>query len=370
MPKLAIIGAGYLQLPLVYKAKYLGIETHCFAWEDGALCRDVADFFYPISITEKDEILSVCRQVGIDGILTIASDLAVLTVNYVAQQMGLVGNSDCYTSMVTNKFEMRQQLVAFGVASPKYRLTTEDVANVADFTFPLIVKPVDRSGSVGIAKVNAEKELHRAVQRAVACSFSKTAIIEEFVEGREVSVECISWKGKHFLLAITDKMTTSAPYFVEISHRQPAEVSAEVSRKIEQLTFSALDALHIENGASHTEIKITADEKLFVIEVGARMGGDFIGSHLVPLSTGYDFLQGVIDMALGKFSPPNVASFQNEVAGVYFLSEETIALKPIIENWRHYSEVVEADMLNKEITSLRSSADRSGYLIYKGEFKF
>lgn len=370
MPKLAIIGAGYLQLPLVRKAKCLGVETHCFAWEEGALCREIVDYFYPISITEKEEILSVCRQVGVDGILTIASDLAVPTVNYVAQQMGLVGNSDFYTSVVTNKFEMRQQLTSFEVASPKYQLVKKEEENVTDFTFPLIVKPTDRSGSIGVAKVNSEKELSFAVQRAIVCSFSKTAIVEEFVEGREVSVECISWKGKHFLLAITDKVTTSAPHFVEIAHRQPADVSSVMSRKIEKLTFSALDALHIENGASHTEIKITTDEQLFVVEVGARMGGDFIGSHLVPLSTGYDFLQGVIDVALGKFTPPDVSVFQNEVAGVHFLSAETIALKPIIENYQHYPEVVEAEILDEEVTLLQSSADRSGYLIYKGEFKF
>ena len=368
MLKLAIIGAGYLQLPLVQKAKTLGIETHCFAWEEGAVCRDVADYFYPISITEKEQILSICKKIGINGVLTIASDLAVITVNYVAQQMGLVGNSEECTVVTTNKFAMRQRFVSFGITSPKYWLLKETECFPVGAKFPLIVKPTDRSGSLGVEKVDAEQDFFSATSRAIECSFSKTVIVEEFVEGREVSVECISYKGEHFLLAITDKITTSSPHFVEINHHQPSKISAKLKHKIEKLTFAALDALQIENGASHTEIKITAEENLFVIEVGARMGGDFIGSHLVQLSTGYDFLQGVIDVSLGRFLFPDVANFSNNSVGVYFLSEESLFLKPFIENREKYSEIVEAVFLDKSISLLRSSSDRSGYLIYKGQF--
>ena len=369
MSKLAIIGAGYLQLPLVHKAKSLGIETHCFAWEEGAVCCQVADYFYPISITEKEQILSICQKVRIDGIITIASDLAVTTVNYVAQQMGLVGNQDAYTLLMTNKFFMREQFTSLGVSSPKYKICRELFCDVVDLKFPLITKPTDRSGSVGVTKVNSAMELTNALKEAINNSFSQTAIVEEFIEGREVSVECISWKGHHYLLAITDKTTTSAPHFVEIAHTQPAKLSVELTKKIEQLVMKVLDALHIENGASHTEIKITDNEELFVIEVGARMGGDFIGSHLVHLSTGYDFLQAAIELSLGTFTPPNLDKEEKYIAEVYFLSQETSWLKPIIENRENYPEIVEAKILNKNLTTLRSSSDRSGYLICKGQFQ-
>ncbi len=104
--KLAIIGGSYLQLPIVKKAKEMGIETHCFSWRDGAVCADVADFFYPISIIEKEEILKKCQEIGIDGITTIASDTAVVTVNYVASRMGLRSNPDKYSEVTTNKYKM------------------------------------------------------------------------------------------------------------------------------------------------------------------------------------------------------------------------------------------------------------------------
>ena len=104
MKKLAIIGASYLQEPLIEKAKSMGIETHVFAWAAGDVGEKSADYFYPISIVEKDEILKRCREIGIDGICTIASDLAVITVNYVANNMGLTANSIACTEKSTNKF--------------------------------------------------------------------------------------------------------------------------------------------------------------------------------------------------------------------------------------------------------------------------
>ena len=101
MGKLAVIGASYLQLPLVLKAKELGHTVHCFAWKDGAVCEGVADEFYPISITDKEAILEECRHIGIDGVLTIASDLAVLTVNGLETPIGLNFTVDAETLEVT-----------------------------------------------------------------------------------------------------------------------------------------------------------------------------------------------------------------------------------------------------------------------------
>ena len=107
MKKLAIIGASYLQNPLIEKAKSMGVETHVFAWECGDIGEKTADYFYPISIVEKEQILEKCKQIGIDGICTIASDLATIAVNYVANAMGLIGNSLECVELSTNKHMMR-----------------------------------------------------------------------------------------------------------------------------------------------------------------------------------------------------------------------------------------------------------------------
>lgn len=367
--KIAIIGGSYLQLPAVLKAKELGYEVHCFSWREGAVCEKHSDYFYPISIIEKEAILTECQRIKIDGITTIASDVAVLTVNYVASKMGLISNPNEYSKITTNKYLMRECFVKNNVPSPLFTIADKNNAySIEGFKFPLIVKPTDRSGSRGVEKVLNPLQLERAINRAQNEAFSGTAIIEEYITGCEISVESISYDGQHYILQITDKVTTGAPYFVELEHHQPSSLSIEVQEKVKTIVLNALDALHIQYGASHSELKITEDNEIKVIEIGARMGGDFIGSTLVELSTGYDFLEGVINVAMGKFNEPHIT--ENKYSGVYFLCKETEYLKSIIEHKEDYTQIIEAEITDNVLRNIECSGDRSGYLIYKSENKF
>lgn len=366
--KLAIIGASYLQKPLVEKAKEMGVYSICFAWEDGAVCKDLCDKFYPVSTVDKEEILKICREEQIDGITTIASDVATLTVSYVAEQLGLVGNPNKYAQTATNKYLMRQCFMENDVPSPKFCEAAGSVpAAVKNFHFPVIVKPTDRSGSRGVEKVETPKDLAQAVERACNESFQKRAIIEEFVEGREISVESISYIGKHYVLQITDKVTTGAPYFVELEHHQPSSLPDDIKQQVKAIVLNALDALHIQYGASHSELKITADGDIRVIEIGARMGGDFIGSDLVRLSTGYDFLKGVIEVAFGDFHEPQITA--HNCSGVFFLCEETKDILSIIQNVGKHPEIVRAEVTDPVLRNIEQSADRSGYMVYRSNYK-
>lgn len=365
MKKIAIIGASYLQLPLVQKAKAMGIETHCFAWADRAVCKDYVDYFYDVSALDKEKILEICQAIQIDGILTIATDIITPTVTYVAQHMGLISNSYETTENATNKWKMRECFAQFKCPIPKYKIADHISSDFSDFTFPVIVKPVDMSGSRGVSKIEHNRDLGPAINYAIDSSLSKKAIIEEYIDGDEVSVETISYDGKHYILAITDKVTTGSPYFVELAHHQPSQLSIEIQSKIQQVTIQALDALGIVNGAGHTELKINSKGDIYIIEVGARMGGDFIGSHLVQLSTGYDYLKGVIEVALGKFSQPqkNLTKY----SGVYFLCKET-------EQLMDYFKIDNPIIIHKEIQDyqlkhIKNSNDRSGYLIYQDDKK-
>ncbi|MBR6284291.1 MAG: ATP-grasp domain-containing protein [Muribaculaceae bacterium] len=366
MKKIAIIGASYLQEPIVRKAKEMGLYTICFAWREGATCANICDKFYPVSITEKEEILRICKEEDIDAICTIASDTAVIAVNHVAAHMGLIANDDCYSVACTNKYAMRQCFMKSNVPSPKYALATPNIPiDLTGFQFPLIVKPTDRSGSRGVEKIISSDSLNAAIARAQEASFSHEAIIEEFVDGQEISVESISYKGQHYILQITDKVTTGAPYFVELAHHQPSSLPEETQSRVKSIVIDALNALHIEYGASHSELKITPSGDVKVIEVGARMGGDFIGSNLVQLSTGYDFLKGVIDVALGTFEKPQIT--EHNYSGVYFLCKETERLKEVILNAKNYSAIVEARITDGSLHAVQCSGDRSGYAIYKSD---
>ena len=366
MKALAVIGASYLQLPLVEKAKEMGLRVICFAWADGAVCAEAADSFYPISIVEKEQILEICREERIDGVCTIASDVAAPTVAYVAEKLHLNGNRFDASKKANNKFLMRDAFSKAGIPCPRFRRVREDEAiDFSDWRFPLIVKPCDRSGSLGVMKVNSIDELKGQIDASLSLSFNNEAIVEEFIEGREVSVEFISYRGKHYPLTITDKVTTGAPHFVELEHHQPAELSKELFENIYSITAKALDALGITDGASHTEYKITDTGDIYIIELGARMGGDFIGSDLVRLSTGYDFVKGVIDVALDSFEEPVITDNHN--SGVFFLCKETERLLPLFQDGGTKSAIIKKELMTPSLKSVSCSADRSGYLIYQAD---
>jgi biotin carboxylase len=215
--------------------------------------------------------------------------------------------------------------------------------------------------------VTCPEELQRSLDNALSLSFKHEAIVEEFIEGREISVEFISYHGVHYPLMITDKVTTGAPHFVELEHHQPAELSEDQFEKIYSITQRALDALEITEGASHTEYKITESGEVYIVELGARMGGDFIGSNLVRLSTGYDFVKGVIDVALDSFEIPVFSKKCH--SGVFFLCKETERLLPFFQNETASLTIIKKEMTDYLLKSVSCSADRSGYLIYQADKK-
>jgi len=369
MPKIAIIGASYLQLPIYLKAKELKTETLGFAWAEGAVAKDYCTRFYDISTLEKEKILEVCIKEKIDGVLTIATDIAVPTVNYIANKLGLIGNSLLSSAITTNKYLMRQALQENFVTCPSfYQITNHnDLINILPgLIFPVIVKPVDRSGSKGVTKVNTADQLSVAVNTAIEESLTKTAIIESFITGVEVSVETISFKGRHHILAITDKITSGPPHFVELEHHQPSNLSVRIQDTIKKETIKALNALNIENGASHSEF-IISDKEIYVTEVGARMGGDFIGSDLVYLSTGYDFLKGTIQVALNQFEEPLTQWEKN--SGVLFYSVLTPKVKKMATSELVKPFVIQSEFNNALNLHLKQSSDRSGYFIYQSSVR-
>lgn len=349
----------------------MGLYVIGFAWADGAVCRDMPDKFYEISVTEKEQILDICRKEQIDGICTIASDVAAPTVAYVAEKMGLIGNSYECALRANNKYEMRKAFTNANIPCPQYwyindeSYITHHTSHITQLPFPLIVKPSDRSGSLGVMKVEREEDLQGAIENAMDCSFRKEVMVEQFIEGREISVEFISYQGKHYPLQITDKVTTEAPHFVELEHHQPADLSTAQYEEIYVLTDRALTALGVTNGASHSEYRITKDGKIYVMEIGARMGGDFIGAAMVKLSTGYDFVLGVIEVALGTFATPVFGERRH--SGVLYVSEEVAWMMPVLEHWQNYPELVAGEITLPGLRPITCSADRTGYVVYQAD---
>lgn len=363
MKKVVIIGANDFQNPLILKAKELGYETHVFAWKDGSIGEKTADYFYPISIVEKDKILKECKKIKPQAIASIGSDLASITVNYLAYELGLPCNNPKYSEQCTNKYEMRKVFLENGVVVPKFvKLGKDDEVILNEFEFPVIVKPTDRSGSRGIFLCKNIEEVKEAIPLSAELSFEKKAIVEEYITGNEYSCEGITQNGEHHILTFTKKYTTGAPHFIETGHKQPSDLTEEQQKNISEIIKKALTALKIENSASHAEFKIDEKGRIRIIEIGARMGGDCIGSHLVKISTGYDFVKMVLDVALGnKIKLVKVDKPQNAIIKFIF-NDEDIKKYEIIKS-RFPEEICYETEIKKDDLKITDSSSRKGYFI-------
>ena len=371
--KLAVIGASYLQMPLINRAHEKGLEVHAFAWECGDVGETAADAFYPISIVEHDKILEECRRIGVDGVATIASDLAAVTVGAVAHGLGLACNTPDCVAVSTNKKLMRERFAQAGCPSPASFAveSVEEALALFDgepkLSLPIIVKPTDRSGSRGVTKLDTLDGLAQAVAHAIEQSLNGVAVVEDFLVGREYSVEFISWAGVHHALAITRKFTTGAPTFIETGHTQPCDLDKPTMERVFQVVNDALDALGVTLGSSCSEVMVAPDGSISLVEVAARMGGDFIGAGLVPLSTGYDYVGAVIDCALG-IEPPPVADDlpyrKGNTAGVrYVVDQRDIdILNHLVEH--HPETIAEADIPERADAEVTDSSNRFGYALF------
>jgi biotin carboxylase len=366
--KLAIICASSDQIPLVNKAKEMGIETHCFSWdrENYTDCKGIADFFHPISILEKEQILEVCKEIKIDGVTSMIYDFAVPTVAYVAQGMGLTGNNYEDSLIPSNKFSMRQAFQRHGVSSPRFAVAGGSV-DVTGFRYPLIVKPTDRCSSIGVTKVEKEEDLQEAIQRAQENSYRKEAIIEEFLSGIELSVDAISWNGKHYILVIKEReLTAGVNCDVKIAGHYPLELPSDIQQKIINETQKALDAIKYRYGASNTEFRLDKDGNISILEVNPRMAGEY--SHiLMKLYNGYDVVKGVIDVALGQFEPPVIT--ETKYSGIYFWTKRSEWVKYYIDHWKEDPDIVQIELFDRELRDTQNNVDRGGYFIYQSAQK-
>ena len=367
MKKLAIIGSGELQTPLIMKAKDMGYETYVFSKKNNTVGEKVCTKFYDIDVLDVEKILEKCREIKIDGITTIASDITTKAVVYVAEKMHLKGNTLRTLERATDKYKMRNAFKLAGLITPTNFLITkiEDVNDIIKkINYPIIAKPVDRAGSAGVIKIDREDDLESSLLYSMRFSLKKQIIIEEFIEGKEYSCECISINGKHSKLVFTEKFTTGDPNFVEIGHIQPAKFEID-EKEIEEVVFKGLDALDIKNGASHVEFKITPNNEIVIIEIGARMGGDFIGSDLVPLSTGIDYIKLVIDIALDNNTSLPLIEQNNTCAIKFICNKNDYETFKIVE--RRYSSKIHSKSNNIKINNIKisNSSERYGWIIIK-----
>lgn len=378
MKKLMILGASILQLPAIEQAKKMGVQVIAVDMNPEAIGFKVDGITKEvISTIDIPAILEAARRHKIDGIMTLATDMPMQAVAVVAKELNLVGISSDTAIKATNKAAMREALKEAGVPVPLfYRVSSKQeyldaVESVRKSGYKCIIKPADNSGSRGIdllENFNAET-VERAFEYSKQSSRSGDLMVEEYMEGPEVSVETLSVNGECHVIQITDKLTTGAPYFVEMGHSQPSRHSQEIKRRIEEVAIAANRAIGIENGPSHTEIKVTKDGPK-VVELGARLGGDNITTYLVPLSTGVNMVECCIKIALGE--KPDLSKKQEKASAIRYFDIEYGKIKNIsgIEDAKAVPGVKQIFVVHgigDTMNGIKSSGDRAGFIIAQSD---
>ncbi len=375
MKKIMILGASILQFPAIEKALAMGLQVVVVDMNPDAIGMKLPGVIAEVvSTIDIPAVVATAKKHRIDGVMTLASDMPMRSVAAVANELGLIGITDDTALKATNKAVMRQALKDAGVPVPKFfKVSSKEEYDIAvsNFTIPFIVKPADNSGSRGIFKISDlsnNKQIEEAYTYSKQYSRNGDVVVEEYMNGSEVSVETLTIDGECHVIQITDKITTGVPHFVEMGHTQPTRLRGDIPAKIAEVAKVANRAIGITNGPSHTEIIVTSEGPK-IVELGARLGGDCITTHLVPLSTGVDMVECCIKIALGE-KPDIEAKFHMGSAIRYFNQQAgTVTAINGIEKAKTITGVQQISIVHgvgENVTEIDSSTARMGFVIAQG----
>ena len=364
-PKAVLIfGVGMLQQSIIQRAKLMGLFTVGIDPLEDAACRDEVDAYEVVGGQDYVGTCAIIEKYDIDAIVTAATDKPLVMMARVAKKYGFPFFSVDTAQWSTDKFQMKHRFMEGGIPCAKGRLV-HSADEVEDFEYPVIIKPRDNSGSRGVKLCRNREELADAITEALPYSHLDTVLVEEFIEGKEYSIESLHHDGKHEVVQFTEKKTTEFPYNVELGHIQPADISEENKQEIRKIISDIGHALCFENCPSHTELKIN-QRGIFVIETSPRLGGDYITSTLTPLSTGVNMEDELLRIALGKAINPQPQAVQ--YAGVRFFAFkegsiiEHVPNEQFVKEWPHVVDFSFHLKKGEKVHQITSSLNRYGHL--------
>jgi biotin carboxylase len=331
MTSLLIVAAGPLQVPAIEEARKLGLRTIAVDANPEAPGMALADQRYVVDILDPGAVLEVARHENIDGIMTLCTDAPVRTVAAVAAKLGLTALSVEAADRATDKRLMRKSLLKARVAIPGFREVDsleQALDAAAMLRFPLALKVPCSSGSRGVFRVDSADELACRFIQARKYQVQGALLIEEWMDGPEVSVEGACFENQVHVIQVTDKVLFPGAFPVEAGHTQPSRLADGTVQQIRTTTQDAVHALALNNCAFHAELKVTSAGPK-IVEIGARLGGDRIATHLTPLSTGVNLLRAAITIAIGE--KPDLASDRARGSAVrYFVAPSRGIIERII----------------------------------------
>ena len=364
--KALVLAGGFPQIELLKQLRARGITTVLADYYENPVAKPYADIFYRESTLDIPAITRVAREEKVDFLITCCTDQALLTVAQVSEALGLPCYIDHETGRnVTNKQYMKQVFNRYDIPTAKHMIMGSfDERLVTGMEFPLIVKPVDCNSSKGVKRVENTRELRQAVETAISYSRTNTAIVEEFIDGEELSVDVYVEEGKAHVLSVSslDKIANNDK-FVIFRGRYSAAKVAQVHDLVQSIAQKIADAFGLRNSPMLIQL-ITDGKRSAVLEFSARTGGG-VKFMLIKKASGFDVISAVIDLTLGK--KPHVAAVQPENQ---YIVNDFIYCKPgIFDRLAGFEELKSQGVISEyclfkwqgaEFDTIENSGDRVG----------
>jgi len=371
---LLIIGGSYEQKPLIKKAQELGYTTIVIDLNEEAPGYLLADHSRKISTTDIDGAIKIAKEFNVIGVLTNSSESAIVTVAEVSKALSLPGIPVEVAECATDKELMKKKFKEFNLPTSDYIIATslkEAKENILRLNLPAIIKPVDGAGSRGVLRIDNIEELDFAFNYSINYSKKKRCIIEEFVEGIELSSDSMSYNGETEVLAISDKEKyISDKNYVAMNIVYQARFSQKEIFIAKELIKKVTKSVGIKEGPSHTEIIRKKENDFVVIETAARGGGFFTFSKVVPTISGLDTLEQIINLAVGK--PVDIKPKFNKGAVLRFLTADEGKITSLsgLEEAKKVKGVIDVGFFLKVgdiVKKIEKDGDRIGYMIITGK---
>lgn len=306
--RLLMLGAGFMQGVAIRCAKSRGWYVVAVDGNPNAVCRSLADRFEPIDLKDVKGLvafaLSLKADGGLDGVFTAATDFSA-SVAAVAESCGLPGHSLDAARNASDKVRMRSCFARAGVPSPMFLGITSDrradalaLVKEKGILFPVVVKPADNMGARGCRKVDFPAELSEAVADAIRYSRTGTAIVEEYMDGPEFSLEALVFDGEIHMTGFADRHIFFPPYFIEMGHTIPTNIDQPSIDALTGVFMRGIRALGLSHGVAKGDIKLTSRGPM-VGEIAGRLSGGYMSGWTYPFSSGIDLTGAALDLAVG-----------------------------------------------------------------------
>jgi biotin carboxylase len=371
--KVLFVGAGPSQAPAIKHARSLGYEPYAVDADPNAVGFEYAVGFDVGDIRDPEFITVCAKRYNVNAIVAVATDVAVPAVARACVSLGLSSIPVTAADISINKLLQRNNLKAAGLRVPKYmpfHNTKEAQEAATNIRLPVVIKPSDAAGSRGVSLVQNERDVTSAAEEALVVSRSKIGIVEEYIDGTEVSVEGFVVDGIFHAICISEKTRTSPPYLLDTDVHFPDYLSLIERTSVLALASNAVAACGLDNCPVHMEI-LRSSQGPVVVELAARGAGFRVFTNILPHVTGVDTIDIQLKLALGE-NVNIVAKEPLKGAVITFLSPITGKLKCVegLDLAREVPGVQEAEVYIEDGTvmgELKCGADRIGHLIAFGE---